>query len=302
MPAMLAGSDVASNVLGWISIACWVIVYSPQIIENYQLQSGEGLSLLFVYIWLLGDLCNLVGALMAHLLPTMIILGVYYTLCDSTLLFQVYYYRWKARAGRVQLPQDVAEASTEQSCLLGDNALVHGSEIRQPSVMRVFLQYSAAVAFVMATGVAAYFISERLKHEDITPNDERDMPLEWRIQVIGWTSALAYLGARLPQIFKNFKTRCEGLAPGLFLFAILGNTTYSLSIIVVSTERGYLIRNASWLAGSALTILFDLVVRLMRRYDSHLITSRSHLPQVLGQFFYYGFVSRQRGWLDGTGA
>ena len=54
-----------------------IIVYSPQIIENYQLQSGEGLSLLFVYTWLLGDVCNLGGAALAHLLPTMIILGVY---------------------------------------------------------------------------------------------------------------------------------------------------------------------------------------------------------------------------------
>lgn len=83
--------------LGWISIACWlvqnpchespdlslrlyahrIVVYSPQIIENYQLQSGEGLSLLFIYVWLLGDVCNLVGAVMAGLLPTVIILGVY---------------------------------------------------------------------------------------------------------------------------------------------------------------------------------------------------------------------------------
>lgn len=45
--------------------------------ENYQLQSGEGLSLTFIYIWLLGDLCNLCGAALAHLLPTVIILGVY---------------------------------------------------------------------------------------------------------------------------------------------------------------------------------------------------------------------------------
>lgn len=69
-----------------------IIVYSPQIIENYQLQSGEGLSLLFVYIWLLGDICNLCGAVLAHLLPTMIILGVYasargYGLCAVNLTY-----------------------------------------------------------------------------------------------------------------------------------------------------------------------------------------------------------------------
>lgn len=45
--------------------------------ENYQLESGEGLSLLFIYTWLLGDLCNVCGATLAHLLPTVIILGVY---------------------------------------------------------------------------------------------------------------------------------------------------------------------------------------------------------------------------------
>ena len=56
---------------------CRIVVYSPQIIENYQLQSGEGLSLTFVCIWLLGDITSLCGATLAHLLPTMILLAVY---------------------------------------------------------------------------------------------------------------------------------------------------------------------------------------------------------------------------------
>ncbi len=80
-----------------MSIACWyvlyvglvrlqpliyanlsrVVVYSPQIIENYQLKSGEGLSLMFVLIWLAGDLSNLIGATLAGLLPTIIILAAY---------------------------------------------------------------------------------------------------------------------------------------------------------------------------------------------------------------------------------
>ena len=52
-------------------------MYSPQIYENYSLQSGEGLSVPFVVIWLLGDLANLTGAILAGLLPTVIILAVY---------------------------------------------------------------------------------------------------------------------------------------------------------------------------------------------------------------------------------
>jgi uncharacterized protein with PQ loop repeat len=54
-----------------------VVVFSPQFIENYLRQSGEGLSLGSVIVWLIGDLANLLGAILANLLPTMIILAIY---------------------------------------------------------------------------------------------------------------------------------------------------------------------------------------------------------------------------------
>jgi hypothetical protein len=41
------------------------------------LKSGEGLSVAFVVIWLLGDLFNLIGACRAGLLPTVIIVAGY---------------------------------------------------------------------------------------------------------------------------------------------------------------------------------------------------------------------------------
>ncbi|KAG1820741.1 PQ-loop-domain-containing protein [Suillus variegatus] len=274
---MFVEGNAASSVLGWISIACWIVVYSPQIIENYQLQSGEGLSLLFIYVWLLGDVCNLMGAVMAGLLPTVIILGVYYTLCDTVLLCQVYYYRWKRQAGRHVVPVHITGEVSEETCLITDGRSADPPERPELSITRIFVRYLAAVSFVSVTGVAAYCISNWLPSDD-TPPALPDTKLDWHIQVIGWTSASAYLGARLPQIVKNFKTRCEGLAPGLFVFSILGNTTYALSIIAASRDADYLIRNASWLAGSGLTVFFDILV--------------------LSQFFYYGFVSGQRGWID----
>lgn len=76
-----------------ISIACWVVVFSPQIIENFRRRSADGLSLLFLAIWLLGDVFNILGAVMQGVLPTMIILAVYYTLADIVLLSQCLYYR-----------------------------------------------------------------------------------------------------------------------------------------------------------------------------------------------------------------
>jgi len=262
------GSDSLSSILGWVSIASWVVVYSPQIVENYQLKSGEALSVAFVVIWLLGDLCNLVGAGLAGLLPTVIILAVYYTLCDLVLLFQIYFYRWGNRI-RTPRPPDVSSADQpgERSPLLNHNLV----QEKTVSSGRLFLQYAAAVLFVCATGVVAWWISKGVQKDETEPK-HRAKDLDWIIQLIGWTSASLYLGARIPQIFKNFKTRCEGLSPALFLFAIFGNTTYALSICVASMERNYLIMNASWLAGSALTVFLDVFV--------------------LGQFLYYRSIDR----------
>ena len=63
-----------------MSIALWIVVFTPQIWENYQLQSGDGLSVSFIVLWFLGDVTNLFGASLAHLLPTMVILALYVSL------------------------------------------------------------------------------------------------------------------------------------------------------------------------------------------------------------------------------
>ena len=94
-PQQLANIDLAalSGICGSISIACWVVVFSPQIIENFRRSSAEGLSITFIIIWLVGDVFNIVGGILQGILPTMIILAIYYTLADIVLLLQCFYYR-----------------------------------------------------------------------------------------------------------------------------------------------------------------------------------------------------------------
>ena len=72
-------AETISGITGSISIACWLVVFSPQIIENFRRRSGEGLSLSFLVIWLAGDVFNVLGAILQHVLPTMIILAIYCT-------------------------------------------------------------------------------------------------------------------------------------------------------------------------------------------------------------------------------
>jgi solute carrier family 66 (lysosomal lysine-arginine transporter), member 1 len=61
-----------SGILGSVSIACWVVVFSPQIIENFRRSSAEGLSVEFIVIWLVGDVFNILGAILQGVLPTMV--------------------------------------------------------------------------------------------------------------------------------------------------------------------------------------------------------------------------------------
>lgn len=203
------------------------------------LQSGEGLSAVFVVTWLLGDLCNLVGAVWAGLLPTMIILALYYTTCDTILLAQIYFYRWKRRR----------TSCDERRPLLARN------NRETISAALLLVRYTGALLFVVAVGIAAWWIGEIQQIDSTPPPTSR---LE--IHVLGWISAVLYLVARIPQIFKNPKTRCEGLSPALFFFSMFGNVTYSLSICSRSMDWEYLITNASWLAGSALTVFLDAIV------------------------------------------
>lgn len=68
------------------------------------------------------------------------------------------------------------------------------------------------------------------------------------------------VASRIPQIFKNRQTKCEGLSLVLFVFAVMGNVTYVASIIIKSTSPDYIVENLSWLIGSSGTILLDFVV------------------------------------------
>ncbi|KAK5321598.1 hypothetical protein LTR70_004154 [Exophiala xenobiotica] len=94
--------EAFSGVLGSVSLACWIFLLIPQLIENYRNQSAEAISLAFVIVWFLGDVANLLGAVGAGLVPTIIAIAVYFCISDGLLIGQVLYYgiRNKRREGQ----------------------------------------------------------------------------------------------------------------------------------------------------------------------------------------------------------
>ena len=164
--------DAISQIFGSISIACWIgmfhdpilstnschdsnpprlthvlVVFSPQIIENWKRGSADGLSVVFIVVWLLGDFFNIIGAVLQGVLPTMIILAVYYTLADIVLLLQCFWYKGFTLHDEYKKPDsdDDSSVASEQSPLLPDrrpqsngspytNSNGNGIEVQRPRI------------------------------------------------------------------------------------------------------------------------------------------------------------------------
>ncbi|KAF9575541.1 hypothetical protein BGW38_008210, partial [Lunasporangiospora selenospora] len=86
-------------------------------------------------------------------------------------------------------------------------------------------------------------------------------PNAWVSFLLGWGSAVLYLGSRIPQIYKNWRLKsCEGLSVMMFVFSVLGNVFYVVSIFVFSLEWDHLMKNLPWWLGSGGTLIFDFTI------------------------------------------
>ncbi|SCU94264.1 LAME_0F06788g1_1 [Lachancea meyersii CBS 8951] len=292
MVPVVLNSQSVSGITGSISIACWIIVFMPQIYENFYRSSADGLSLLFVILWLLGDVFNVLGAVMQNLLPTMIILAAYYTLADIVLLIQCLFYGNEEQVDPVHLSpanpineRVLADVFHEQQPLLHEANKHHhhaatvqtvspdassSSATGQSDVentagagsrKRTYITNGLLIAGVFLGGFLSWYVSY-LKEPDAVPS-EPDLRMNWLAQFFGYLSAVLYLSSRVPQILLNFKRRsCEGISFLFFLFACIGNITFIISVLSISLEPRYLLVNASWLIGSSGTLLMDFVIFL----------------------------------------
>ncbi|KAL8997458.1 MAG: hypothetical protein Q9188_006321 [Gyalolechia gomerana] len=81
-----------STTLGILSIVSWLFAQLPQILKNHKLKSASGLSIYFLAEWLLGDLTNLLGALLTRQASWQIVVAAYYVTVDVCLVAQFFWY------------------------------------------------------------------------------------------------------------------------------------------------------------------------------------------------------------------
>lgn len=195
-----------------------------------------------------------------------IFLAGYYCACDLLLIYQWWYYGKYYRNGKY-----IGGSSGEQARLLETppeptqepvgraTAHTYDTLVRVTNEWMgrycIFGKYAIAGFLVVITGVVAWVHSGSKNN---SPPEE--VTLRWDAQTLGWLSAFLYLSSRFPQIEKNRHTKCMGLSLALFVFSLMGNLTYVLSIMFLSIRPSYLIENSSWLVGSLGTIFLDFVV------------------------------------------
>jgi hypothetical protein len=235
------------------------------LIENYRQGSAEGISLSFLIVWFIGDITNLAGALWAGLVPTVTALAVYFCFADLILISQcVYYNIINARRDR-KLSQLSAEStdSAEQPLLRRSTSYesgrrrrrssmgLPGSHHRRSSASRrqsslaaiveegegnvAWFKNSMSIFLVVAAGTAGWAIAWRSNVWHPAPEESGDDGQSGHValgaEILGYISAVCYLGARIPQIIKNQRDRsCEGLSLLFFLLSLLGNLTYGAGV------------------------------------------------------------------------
>ncbi|OQE08345.1 hypothetical protein PENVUL_c010G00786 [Penicillium vulpinum] len=299
-PIPLTAREAASGLLGSVSMTCWFFLLVPQLIENYRNGNSEAISLLFISVWLIGDIANLAGGLLSGLVPVIIAIAVYFCIADGVLITQCVYY--KVRNSRRE-PFHRRRSSTETpdptTPLLGrrfsDSLPSSQSRRRSSGSLRgyqadgrresevedtlakiveendygrkAWVKNLGSIAGIFLIGMAGWTVAWQTGMWAPAPLDNSNGSEEAiGGLVLGYFSAVCYLGARLPQIYKNYSEKsCEGLSLLFFILSLLGNLTYGAGILCHSTDKEYFLTNLPWLIGSLGTMVEDVIIFIQFR-------------------------------------
>jgi uncharacterized protein with PQ loop repeat len=249
-----------------------------------------------------GDISNLVGCILTDQLRFQKYLGIYFVSIDFTLLAQWIYYTHIAApvnvvaleeesqsayyypnleyqnktnfTGPVTIPRNynhLAANGEEQNPLLiiSDESLsppysASASPSKWYTLGEMEPRRSASPRIILS---AIFMLSLRTKDALVLTSNVApttfgiDQLLVGRI--FAWLCAALYLASRLPQIFKNLQRKSvDGLSSALFIFAALGNLTYTASILLSSAMNYHqkVIEAIPYLLGSIGTLVFDVII------------------------------------------
>ncbi|KAL8711539.1 MAG: hypothetical protein Q9220_003949 [cf. Caloplaca sp. 1 TL-2023] len=254
--------EALSGIMGSISLVAWICVLMPQLAKNIKTRSAQGISLAFLTVWLIGDLTNLIGAVWARLVSTVIALAFYFCIADIVLILQCLYYNFVIVRESSPPPSLVTETwddSRRPLLMPSESDLRISDSARRPAPLvkstsgRACATNLMAILAVCVAGAAGWAAAWEAGFWAPVKNHQRGAAVRRPIgaEILGYTSAICYLGARIPQIVKNHRHKsCEGLSLLFFVLSLLGNASYGAGILLHSVEKDYITANLPWLIGS----------------------------------------------------
>ncbi|TVY93702.1 putative vacuolar amino acid transporter [Lachnellula willkommii] len=234
------------------------------------------------------------GAIWADLVPTVIALAIYFCIADLVLISQCLYYNHinaQRRQSSVISEHEPLLARRRSSDTIGlpgshrrrssarsgtsqhsESPLSKILEENEEGTGNQWVKNSLSALGVIVVGTAGWAIAWQAGVWKPSPLDvgvERASETALGAKILGYTSAICYLGARIPQIVKNYKDKsCDGLALLFFLLSLMGNATYGAGILFHSIEKDYVMLNLPWLIGSLGTIAEDAIIFVQFRLYS----------------------------------
>lgn len=242
-----------STIAGSISFLSSFVAQIPQVLETYVDKTVEGLSPLFLLAWLMGDITTLVGAVLTQQLSFQIILALYFLANDLFICGQYYYYGI-VHGNKLATPGHEKKSSDERMAIVrsrGSEASINAGLQRRTWLAGLLCWFSGANGLPLGLSAQDAVSSPETSHLGVT---------------LSWIGALCYVGARIPQLFKNYNRKStDGLSPFLFINTLIANITYTVSIFTsceylsCPDRLGFAVSEMPFIVGSTGTIVFDLV-------------------------------------------
>lgn len=292
-----------STTFSTTSCISWIFAQLPQILENYRNKSAEGISPSFLILWFMGDFLSFTSCLVNIdiVLDFQLYLSVFFLCNDVTLCFQYYYYnsvyprlqQQQQQQQRQQLYVPLSTDTSDSSRLTMTNnedrdiSIYQAQDIQQ--IKHANSNQSTSEDFVNSTPSSYDSINDNdngsiikksivgailntghavalpISTETFCKRDTEDKSTSSVGLYLAWGCTLVYCLSRCPQLYKNYKRKSvDGISPLLFASALMGNLTYTLSILTScefafgSNRQDFILKELPYILGSAGTILFDI--------------------------------------------
>ncbi|KAK7206896.1 PQ loop repeat-domain-containing protein [Myxozyma melibiosi] len=312
--SLIISSEALSLLTGSISVACWAMVFSPQLYDIFRRQNADNLSVSFLWLWFFGDLANIAGCILQETLPTMTILAVYNTLADLVLIFQAAYYRRRRIRRIFQMYSSSEPSRSSRSPSRSQDALDDSSDSEDETAQdaedeeneneadedceyfqslvipprrvwkSAFFKFGIILLIVLSSLIGLYCATDGHLYDSPMKYYNPHIPLHPYGQLCGWFCASIYVTSRIPQIVLNFKQKfCARTSLIYFLFASGGNLMFIVSILALDNSSHYLLINSSWLCGTIFSLMLDyLIVFQSWHYDPVRYKPKVQQPAVAG--------------------